>query len=335
MLIIHHKMMKILYPTSFHTTLATFFLSGFVIITGCTAETRLLNNIPVHSVEVKVVDQDEGPVQGAQVEASNGRQTTTDEKGLAKIRFGSVGVHAITVFADNRLPVNFVVTMPADRGKTITQKLANEISFSSLNFSSMNMYPLLFNYIFSSYGYSPELKEYEEGQSTTWEITTGADNKEPLRMGKAFLKKMENGQKWWQIVLTQPGEDTPEYIAEMLFSEDLSSVLRFREKIGDSDVQEKLVSKGWYNKPAKLTEESEQGAVKEGNISVNVPKGTFKADVLEFGIAPGTSLKIWRAKMAAIPGGVVKYETTSEEDIVYRSELQNYGTDSGTLLDSY
>lgn len=305
-----------------------------LLLNACTPETRLLNKIPINSVDVKVLDQNDNPVAGAQVEASNGRRTTTDENGIAKVRFGSVGIHSVSVYADNHMPANFIVTMPADRGKTVTKKLANEISISGLRFGSINMYPLIFNYMFSSYGYSPELSEYREGQSTTWNILSEGDENASMQMYKAFLKKLDNGREWWAIKLVQE-EDEPHYVAEVLFSEDRTSILRYREQIGDGEIQEKPVSEGWYSKPVSLTKESEEGGLKEQNVSVEVPAGSFTADLLEFGIAPKTLLRMWKATGSSVPGGVLKYETTSEGEMIYTSVLVDYSSDATTMLDSF
>ncbi|MBN2731386.1 MAG: Ig-like domain-containing protein [Balneolaceae bacterium] len=307
-----------------------------LLVSGCNQGTRLLNKIPVNSVEVKVLDQNDTPVQGAQVQASNGRETTTDSEGVAKVRFGSVGIHTISVFADNYMPSNFVVTMPADRGKIVTRRLTGEVRFAGLNFGAMNMYPLVFNYMFSSYGYSPQLEPYKEGQSTAWSISSGESDGDVLTMSKAFLKEMDDGKEWWGIELSKMGEDDSKYVAEILFSEDRSKILRYREKIGESEVQEKPVSEGWYTQPVSLTEESEQGAVKEENIPLDTMKGSFKADLLVFGIAPNTNLKIWKAKNSAVPGGVLKYEIQGDSELVYRNELIDFKTKgASTMLNSY
>ena len=313
-----------------------FVLAIFLFLTeGCTSETRLLNRIPINSVDVKVVDQNDNPITGAQVESSNGRQSTTDGEGIAKIRFGSVGIHTVSVYADNHMPSNFVVTLPTDRGKTITRRLTDEVNFSiGMNFGAMNMYPLIFNYMFSSYGYSTEIDDYGEGESTTWQITTDG-GEEAMEMYKAFLKKTDSGQEWWGIKLDLSDEDESTYIAEILFSKNRSSVLRYREKLGDGEIQEKPVSEGWYNQPVSLTEESMQGATTEKGVSVEVPKGSFTADLLNYGAAPEIYIKIWKATDADIPGGVIKYQTTSEDEVVYSSKLKDWSTNAKSQLNSF
>lgn len=322
---------------SFITTSALLLIpiSLILLLIGCTPETRLLNKIPVNSVEVQVLDKNDQPVNGAQVEASNGRKTTTDSEGIANVRFGTVGVYSVTVYTDNYMPNNFIVTLPTDRGERFTARLADSIEFTGISFGAMNMYPLIFNYLFSSYGYGLEFDTYREGEWTTWNITADEED-EPMAMTKGFLKQLDNGQQWWQIILDNSDKKESSYTAEVLFSEDRSTIVRYREKIGDNEIQEKPVSEGWYTEPTQLTEESKQGALSEENVEVTIPKGTFTADQYTFGVAPEISLNIWSSNKGEVPGEVLKYETTSDDgELMYKSELNDYGSGAGTKLDSF
>jgi hypothetical protein len=302
-------------------------------MTACNPSAQMLNKVPVNSMEVKVVDQNDEPIAGAQVNVSNGRKSTTDENGVAKVRFGSVGIHSVTILADNHLPNNFIVTMPTDRGKMVTRRLADEIDLSGIAFNSINMYPLIFNYLFSSYGYGLELSDYGETEFTSWKISMD-DEEDALYMEKAFLKELANGQEWWQIVLNSDEEES-NYTAEILFSEDRSSIVRYREQIGDGDIREKPVAEGWYSEPAKLTDESMESALEEKNVSVEIPKGTYTADLLTFGTSEEVALNIWRAVDESIPGGVLKYENVGDEGERYQSILQDFGTGAESRLESF
>lgn len=315
------------YKTTRNSAITLLFMACF--ITSCTYETSLLNRIPIHSVNVEVQDTEGNPVAGAEVAASNGRATTTDAKGMAKVKFGAVGVYTITVIADNHMPSNFVVTMPVDDGETFTRQIALVPTFSRLRFGMMNLYPFLYNYMFSSFGYSVNMQPYEEGEFTVWEMTNGDDN-EAITMKKAYLKENDEGQQWWRIIIDQ--EDS-KYIAEVLFSADMTRIVRYREKIDDGEVQEKPVTENWYSKPIELAEESKEGAITKENVSVETPAGTFSADLLKFGPTPGTTLKIWQSDEA--PGGVVKYQSSSDEEIIMSSVLVDFGSGAETMLDSY
>ncbi|MDZ7771904.1 MAG: Ig-like domain-containing protein [Balneolaceae bacterium] len=310
-------------------------LLAFVLTAwGCTTSGSLLNQIPIHSVTVQVLDQQGNPIQGAQVQTSSGRASSTNEEGMAEVNFGAVGVHSITVLADNHLPSNFVVTMPADNGETYTRRLAEEIQIGTISFGSINLYPMIFNYMFSSYGYSHAVEDYEEGEYTTWSVYTEEAQEDSITMTRAFLTENDNGQQWWRIEMRYPDRDD-NYTAEMLFSEDRTSILRYRERIGQGEPQEKPVSDNWYSKPVQLTEESMEGAVSQSDVSVTVPSGTFTADLLEFGVASETTLRIWRVRDGSVPGGAVKYETVEGSELDYSSELVDYGTDAETVLNSY
>jgi hypothetical protein len=313
---------------------------GMVFITGCMMPgAEMLNRVPINSVTVEVLDVEGAPIQGAQVEASNGRQTTTNGSGMAKLRFGSLGVHSISVYADNYMPNNMVVTMPADNGSTVTARLTGEVQIASLNFGinmNVNMYPMMFNYLFTGYGYELEVEDYPEGGWTKWQISDD-EGEVGTVMKKGFLKELENGQQWWQIVMyDDEGEgDEPVYIAEVLFSKDRQQIVRLREKLNDEDPQEKPVSEGWYSQPKRLTQESIDGAIAETGISVVVPKGEFTADLIDFGVAPDISLKLWRVTSAEVPGGVVKSATEEEDGVISSLELIDYGTDAATVLNSF
>lgn len=310
-----------------------------LLVAGCAMPgANMLNKVPINSVQVEVLDAQGDPIQGAQVEASNGRKSSTDASGMTTIRFGTVGIHSITVMADNYMPNNMVVTMPKDNGSTVTARLTNEveigsISFTGVNFGAMNMYPMMFNYLFTGYGYQLELEDYPEGGWTEWRT----DDSEESYMRKSFLKKLDNGQEWWQIILKGDSEgDDEQYVAEVLFSEGRESIVRMREKIGDNEAQEKPVSEGWYSSPQQLTEESIEGALTEQGVSVSVPADNFTADLLNFGVAPGISMKMWRVSEVQVPGAIVKYEYVEEEEGESSTmELVDFGTDATSLLDSF
>lgn len=314
-------------------------LAGLLTFSSCSPSVQMLNRIPVFKVHVKAVDTNGAPVPGAVVESSNGRETSTDSTGMADISFGSVGVHAITVMADNRAPANLAITMPADRGKTVEARLGDPVTYNysgiSFGASMSQFYPMMFSWMFSSYGYNMDLTSYEPGQWTDWSIKTG-DGDETLHFRKAFLKELENGQQWWQIQYkNEDGDSGDQYIVEVLFSEDRQSIRRIREKIGDEEPRERPVTENWYTSPQKLTKESVEGAVTEEGVSVDVPAGAFTADLLDFGVAPGMDLKIWRS--GEVPGSVVKYSNVNQEEdeVLYSSRLVDYGDDAKTLLDSF
>ncbi|MDX1639030.1 MAG: carboxypeptidase regulatory-like domain-containing protein [Balneolaceae bacterium] len=315
-------------------------LLSCTMLWGCTPGTELLNRVPVHSVNFKVVDQEGNAIPGATVESSNSKATSTDESGLATLRFGTVGIHSVTISAPDHLPTTMTVTLPADNKEVKTARLAKQIDYSgmasSAGFAGMSgaqLYPMMFTYLFNSFGYNMELTDYRAGEWTTWRINTTDDGDDAMVIKKAFLRENADGLQWWQIQMFEEDNETATYTAEVLFDTNRSSIRRYREQIGENEPQEKPVTENWYSQPNRLTEESIEGAIEEENITVEVPKGSFTADLVNFGVSPGVHLKIWR--VTDVPGGTVQYATEQDGETVYRSQLVDYGSDAESLLDSY
>lgn len=318
----------------------TTIMAGLLLVNGCSPTAQMLNRIPVFKVKVQAVDTNDRPVPGAVVESTNGRQTSTDSAGIAELSFGTVGLHAVTVMADNRAPVNFTVTMPSDRGKTVTARMGDPVNFNmgvmAYNGSIASFYPMMFTWMFSSYGYNMDLDSYRPGEWTEWKITTGSDDEDAFHFRKAFLKQLDNGREWWQIRFNgDSGDAEDHYTVEVLFSKDRKSVRRIREQVGDSEPTERPVTEGWYTTPQELTPESIEGAVTDEGVSVEVPAGSYTADKLDFGVSPGIDLQLWRTDQ--VPGGVVQYLTRNqdEDELFYKSQLVDSGNDAETELGSY
>ncbi|GAB4250417.1 carboxypeptidase-like regulatory domain-containing protein [Deferrisoma sp.] len=315
-----------------------------VAVAGCGGTTDTLLKIPFLSVTVKALDEGDRPIAGARVEASDGQQTVTDAEGLAILKFGTLGVHTITVAAEGRAPTTLSVSMPMDRGKTLVARLGKPVEvgagivvgggggfFGGL--MGAQLYPVLFQSMFAVYGYSMDLGAYAPGQWTEWEMRYGGDD-EPLVLRKAFLTRLPNGQEWWQLKLT--GE-TPEdnLVLEVLFSPDRGSLRRMRQKVGGGEPQEVPVAEGWYHEPVELTPESIEGAVKQRGVTVRVPAGTFRADLMEFAaMGAGDAVRLWRVD--AVPGRVVQVQLVEEGGTVaWESRLRAHGTGATTELGSY
>ncbi len=325
------------YSANFSLSVFIIFIITVFTISSCSPTQEIVNEIRIFEVQVEAVDTNSNPIPGAVVEASNGEQTSTDSTGTATLEFGAAGVYTVTVMADNRAPSTFTVTMPTDEGEKMTARLAEKVTYTGYaDFRTGNMgqfYNMMFNWMFSSYGYKMDLSDYESGEWTEWRIHT-PDSENPVHFRKAFLKEMENGRQWWKIKMK--GEQIEDqYVVEVLFSEDRNSIRRIREKIGDEEPRERPVTENWYNSPRELTQESIEGGVTEEGISVETPAGSFSADLIEFGVSPSVALRLWR--VSEVPGGVAKYLTQNSEDesMIYRSELFNHGSGAETELNSY
>lgn len=296
--------------------------------------------INIFSLKVQVFGQSNAPLIGAVVSSSNGENVTVDSTGIATIHFSDVGPYYITVRYQNNIVASYNVSMPADGGKTLTANYVASTAPSSNegistggggNYFAMmgtRFYPILFQYVFNAYGYSIDLSKYDPGQYTNWEISANGEDKFATR--KAYLKKLDTGQEWWQVSF-QTKDDS--MLMEVLFSDKMQSIRRMRAKFGNDVPKEVPVTEGWYNSPMQLTPESIEGSVVKKGVSVTVPAGTFSCDQLEFGVAQGLTLRLWRS--TGVPGGVVKYEMASDNKDLYSAELKSYGAGASTVLGSF
>ena len=297
--------------------------------------------INLFSVKVQVLGQSNSPLVGAVVSGSNGETVTVDTTGIATLHFSDVGPYYISVRYQNNIVSSYNISMPSDNGKTLT---ANYVASAAPNtgtegqtmggnnyFALMGarFYPILFQYVFNAYGYSVDLTKYNAGQYTDWQISTNGEDKFDTR--KAYLKKLDNGQEWWQVNFNTKDDSM---LMEVLFSDKMQSVRRMRAKFGSDKPKEVPVTEGWYNSPMQLTPESIDGSVVKKGVSITVPAGTFTCDQLEFGVAQGFTLRLWRS--SSVPGGVVKYEMAGDNgNDMYTSELKSYGSGAATELGSY
>lgn len=312
-----------------------------LLLCSCSASVSSIANIRLFSVSVKVVDEANAPIAGAIV-ASNGQDATTDADGMAVLKFGAVGGYMINVTAQDRAPANLGVTMPLDMNKTMTARLGKPVDMSAgirggaaaANMSSMMMtamYPMIFQSMFTAYGYSLEMIPYKPGEWTEWNFDS---EKNDTVMRKAFLTKQDNNQEWWQVAIDgKKKEDKMTF--EVLFSAARQSIRRMRQQTGDGQPSEVPVTEGWYSAPMQLTPESMEGSVVKKGVDVQVPAGKFKADILEFNyMGAQGKLRMWRA--TGVPGGLVRVELSGgSKRSEWVSELKAYGNGAKTLLGSY
>ncbi len=311
-------------------------LCGILMFTSCATL-----NVPIFKVTVKAIDEADSPIQGAIVESSDGQKATTGEDGIAVLKFGSLGVHNITVLAQNRAPASLTVTMPLDSSKTMSARLGKPVEVASNinisgNVSGMMsaMYPMIFQSMFTAYGYNMELSSYKVGEWTEWGFHSGKKaTKEEMAMRKGFLVKLDNKQEWWQVQI-KSGKKEDQLTFEVLFSGERQSIRRMRQQVGEGQGSEVPVSEGWYSAPMQLTPESLEGAVIKRGVDVQVPAGTFKADLLEFAyMGAAGKVRMWRVK--SVPGRVVRVEVSQGSEPEWVTELKASGNGAKTLLGSF
>ncbi len=307
---------------------------------GCFGGYNMLG-IPLFSMKVEVHGPNNAALIGAVVSCSSGETVTVDSSGVAKLNFSDAGPYYISVRYQDNIIASYNVSMPSDGGKTLTANYAPAAATTGGSGAPMGggnnafammgarLYPILFQYVFNAYGYSMDLNAYTPGEYTQWQITSNGEKEYSTR--KAFLTKLANGQEWWQVNFISSDKDS--MLMEVLFSDKQGSIRRMRQKFGNEAPKEVPVTEGWYTTPMHLTPESIEGSVVKKGVSVTVPAGTFTCDQLEFGVASGMTLRLYRS--AKVPGGVVKYEMINEDKDMYSGELAAYGSGASTQLGSY
>jgi hypothetical protein len=321
-----------------------------VTTAGCGGCFGGLNTMGLHifSTKIEVRGANGTALIGAIVRCSNGETVSVDSTGFATIHFSDIGSYYVSVTYQNNIIASYNLSIPSDAGKTYTANYtppaapapATTTTNSSTPMNSgmaggnyfaamgAQLYPMLFQYVFNAYGYSIDLAAYQPGQYTEWQISTNGEKQISTR--KAFLKKLDNGQEWWQVSFQ---EESDSMTLEVLFSDKHESIRRMRQRFGSQAPSEVPVTEGWYTSPMQLTPESLEGSVTKKGVSITVPAGTFTCDLLEFGVAPQTTLRMWRT--TSVPGGVVKYELDSGGNEAYTGELKAYGNGATTALGSY
>ncbi len=303
------------------------------------------NTMGLHLFSMKVEVRGPGNVAlvGAVVHCSCGETVTIDTTGVATLHFSDMGPYYISVVYQDREISSYNISMPSDGGKTLTANYMPPAQTtntgetnapsgednSGLAMMASRLYPILFQYMFSAYGYSMELNPYQPGQYTDWTIA-GKSGK-PFETRKSFLTTMPDGKEWWGMTYISNKDSI---MMEVMFSEKHQSIRRMRQKFGNDKPKEVPVTEGWYTAPMQLTPESIEGSVVKKGLSVTVPAGTFTCDQLEFAVGGNMTLRMWRA--ANIPGGVVKYEMVDKDgDSIYSGELKATGNGAVTQLGSY
>ena len=321
---------------------ASIAVSAF-IFGGCFGGYNMMG-IHLFSLKMEVRGANNAALVGAVVHCSCGETVTIDTTGIVKLNFSDVGPYNISVVYQDHVIYSSNISMPSDDGKTLTANYApgvaqpttasenapSESDNSGMAMMMNRLYPILFQYMFSAYGYSMELNPYQPGQYTDWTIA-GKSGK-PFETRKAFLTTLPDGKEWWGMTYISNKDSI---LMEVMFSEKHQSIRRMREKFPNDKPKEVPVTEGWYTAPMQLTPESIEGAVVKKGVSLTVAAGTYTCDQIEFAVgASNLTLRMWRT--SGVPGGVVKYEMVDKDgDSIYSGELKTTGTGAATQLSSY
>ena len=189
-------------------------------------------------------------------------------------------------------------------------------------------------------GYWLAWHPYQPGEWTKWkheikeaEAKEGSPS-QPLFVEKAFLKRNDDGSEWWRIkAFQQSPEDTA--IFEALFAADRTHVVRMLGKIGTNPVQEITFEEGENTFPAPNA--FEDSALKEHSIgTVELASGTvtWSTNHVQFKArdASGQADFFFSDK---VPGGLVKYQFSSNQGDSYTILLDGHGSGAASELGAY
>lgn len=190
---------------------------------------------------------------------------------------------------------------------------------------------IMFGYAFAPGGVWISQRGYQPGDYTKFELNQPDDDSKVV-LERAYLEQLDNGNQWWRISWSEEEES---WIYEGLISPSESSLIRLRAKDADGNEGEVPVSgQTIYTEPAELTEESIEGAT-VGEESISTPAGTFRTDHVRYMPVTGEGTLDWWLT-DQVPGGVARYQLSSEEDgVIWTITVSEKGNDATTVLDSF
>ncbi len=180
--------------------------------------------------------------------------------------------------------------------QAVSEAVEREMSAWLAGYTDVMMYQLAYTQVFFIGGYGIDPDMFQEGQGTTWHVTSVDDDESMSYVAeRALLKRLEDGSTWWY--LTFEGEEmdkityeillSPELQArEMYFQDPESGEVRHHEfahddtemdetEEGDETLEAMGYQTGYY-----YTEAWDD--YREGTESIVVGNRTFQTDVLLF-----------------------------------------------------
>lgn len=181
-------------------------------------------------------------------------------------------------------------------------------------------------------------EEYQPGQWTRWELTSGDDADDKAIVERAFISKDADGREWWRYKSIMGGDTV---VLEGLFKDagdGLQELVRMRGRMpGEREPNEMMVPENmtmlqaWGMFRSRPTKESVDGAT-VGTENVSTPAGTFSAKRVRFGSTGGRQ-EWWLS--SNVPGGWVQYVVSAEEkDDGFRMRLIAHGSGAASELGS-
>lgn len=180
-------------------------------------------------------------------------------------------------------------------------------------------------------------EEYQPGQWTRWELTSGDDDDKAM-VERAFISRDEDGREWWRYKSVMSGDTI---VLEGLFKDagdGLQELVRMRGRMpGEREANEMMVPENmtmlqaWGMFRSRPTKESVDGAT-VGTENLTTPAGTFSTKRVRFGSTGGRQ-EWWLSSQ--VPGGWVQYIVNAEDkDDGFRMRLVSHGTGATSELGS-
>lgn len=233
--------------------------------------------------------------------------------------------------------IDKTVDSAADKvGERIGEAIAADILANNPHL--LNAYAMgVFNVLFYQGGYYLSTDQYAVGEWSTWRSEGTAEGS---WFQKVLLRRHESGNEWWRVETqsTNDGGDKQTVIMEALFTppEETTGarrVLRMRALLPDETEPSEIPiteqdSRSWYfTNSRKLTEESLDGMT-VGEENIETPAGTFMSKHLRTQAYDKTYHDWWLNE--AVPGQLVKFTRSNEDEKIYEVNLIDFGTEVTT-----
>lgn len=252
------------------------------------------------------------------------------------------------------VPINlglrvWINNIPDFSGITSSIGSAKKSAMGGLQSLQTGMMQTMFSTVFSSVfcvgGVYVDFATLKEGQGLVWyqEITNGS-SKEELTTEVALLKKLDNGDSWWYIAMSDE-EGKTEYEG-LLDSQQRVKRIRYKENgeieeyvfptpTKPTENSDSLVGVGMFGLGANFTLETLQDYV-QGEEKVSVGAGSYNAkkSAYEFGSSKDmVSYKWWFTE--EVPGSIVKYDHELGDDCYSKGELKSIKDNYKSKFDSF
>lgn len=190
---------------------------------------------------------------------------------------------------------------------------------------------IMFAYAYSGGGLWVGQKGYEPGEYTKFELQQ-TNEEEQFVIERALLKRTEDGNEWWRVSWNENEES---WIYEAMIDTVEGKVIRLRAKDADGNEGEIPVTDDTYiyTEPQQVSGESIEGAA-IGQESIDTPAGRFDTRHVRYMSTTEEGQIDWWITQN-VPGGVVKYQLTDEDETIWTNTLKEMGSNAASVLGSF